>query len=265
MRQADVECNRPTRERNCGNQAGAMKLLIISDLHANWPALQAVAKSEQDLKGIICLGDIVNYGPHPMPCVDWVRDHVKPGWVVQGNHDRALGCDTGPRCSAPYRRLALEMQRYTRRQIGPAARDYLARLPTSTTQLLAGAVFFLCHAAPTDPLYAYIKPDDTRRWTRECEFAAGPDFLLVGHTHLPLICRIGRTTIVNPGSVGQPKDGDPRACYALWRDGDVTLHRVSYDVEEVARDLTTCAPPLAAQQLARILLAGGDPAPAVSV
>lgn len=241
-----------------------MKFLIISDLHANWPALLAVVQSEQDLNGIVCLGDIVNYGPHPMECITWVRDNVKPCWVVQGNHDRALGCDTGPRCSAPYRRLASEMQRYTRKQIDISARDYLTRLPTSATQLLAGAVFFLCHAAPTDPLYAYIKPDDTRRWVRECEFAAEPDFLLIGHTHLPLIRRLGRTTIVNPGSVGQPKDGDPRACYALWRDGDVTLHRVAYDVRAVARDLTACASATVAQQLAQILLAGGDLSPTVS-
>jgi len=239
-----------------------MQLLILSDIHANWHALSAVLAAEPQAEGVICLGDIVNYGPHPMPCIDWVRDHAKHGWVVQGNHDRALGCDEGSRCSTLYRRLAADMQRCTRRQISPAAKAYLSRLPTSFTQPIAGAVLFLCHAAPTEPLYTYIEPDDTRRWDRECRIAGQPDFLLVGHTHLPSIRRIGRTTIVNPGSVGQPKNGDPRACYALWCDGEVELRRVTYDVQSTARDLAACAPPKTAQRLTQVLLTGGDLPPA---
>ena len=239
-----------------------MQLLILSDIHGNWPALSAVLAAEPQANGVICLGDIVNYGPHPVPCVDWVHDNTKPGWVVQGNHDRALGCDEGPRCSTPYRELAADMQRFTRRQISLAAKDYLARLPTNTTQVLEGAVFFLCHAAPTEPLYAYIAPDDTKHWERECKFAGRPNFLLVGHTHLPIIHRIGRTTIVNPGSVGLPKNGDPRACYALWRDGDVVLRRVAYDVQSTVRDLAECATPDTALRLTQVLLTGGALPPA---
>lgn len=235
-----------------------MQLLILSDIHANWPALSAVLAAEPQVNGVICLGDIVNYGPHPARCVEWVHDHAKHGWVVQGNHDRALGCDEGPRCSAPYRGLAADMQRFTRKQINLAAKDYLARLPTNTTQSLGGGVFFLCHAVPTEPLYTYIAPDDARHWERECKFAGQPDFLLVGHTHLPMIKRIGRTTIVNPGSVGQPKNGDPRACYALWRDGEIELRRVIYDVESTVSDLAACATPRTAQQLAQVLMTGGN-------
>lgn len=235
-----------------------MQLLILSDIHANWPALHAVLAAEPQVNGVICLGDIVNYGPHPVPCIDWVRDHAKPGWVVQGNHDRALGCDEGPRCSAPYRQLAADMQRFTRKQISPAAKHYLARLPTNATQSLGGVIFFLCHAVPTEPLYAYVAPGDTKQWERECRFAGQPDFLLAGHTHLPMVHRIGRTTIVNPGSVGQPKNGDPRACYALWRDGEVDLRRATYDVRLTAGDLATCAPPRTARRLAEVLMTGGS-------
>jgi predicted phosphodiesterase len=150
------------------------------------------------------------------------------------------------------------MQRFTRKQISLAAKDYLARLPTNTTQSLGGSVFFLCHAVPTEPLYTYIAPDDAKHWERECKFAGQPDFLLVGHTHLPMIHRIGRTTIVNPGSVGQPKNGDPRACYALWRDGEIELRRVTYDVQSTVGDLAACATPRTAQQLAEILMTGGN-------
>jgi putative phosphoesterase len=235
-----------------------MQLLILSDIHANWPALSAVLASEPQVDGVICLGDIVNYGPHPAPCVKWARENAKPGWVVQGNHDRALGHDEEPRCSAPFSGLAADMQRYTRRLIDPAAKNYLASLPTDSRQLAAGAVFFLCHAIPTDPLYSYITPKDTARWSLECQFAGQPDFLLVGHTHVPSICRIGTTTVVNPGSVGQPKNGDPRACYALWCDGTVELRRVVYDVQSIVRELTTCAPPKTALQLTHVLLTGGD-------
>jgi predicted phosphodiesterase len=235
-----------------------MQLLILSDIHANWPALSAVLAAEPQVNGVVCLGDIVNYGPHPVPCIDWVHGHARPGWVVQGNHDRAVGRDEGPRCSAPYRELAADMQRYTRKQISLSARDYLARLPTNTTQVLAGAVFFLCHAVPTEPLYTYAAPDDTRHWERECMFAGQPTFLLVGHTHLPIILRLGRTTIVNPGSVGLPKNGDPRASYALWRDGEVELRRVAYDVQATARDLAACAPQETARRLTQVLLSGGD-------
>jgi diadenosine tetraphosphatase ApaH/serine/threonine PP2A family protein phosphatase len=73
-----------------------------------------------------------------------------------------------------------------------------------------------------------------------------------------MIHRIGRTTIVNPGSVGQPKNGDPRACYALWRDGEIELRRVTYDVQSTVGDLAACATPRTAQQLAEILMTGGN-------
>jgi protein phosphatase len=239
-----------------------MSLLILSDIHANWPALRAVIAAEPRVDAVACLGDIVNYGPHPTACIDWVRENATAGWVVQGNHDRALGCGESPRCSAAYRALAFDMQRYTEGRISPDAKDYLARLPIRATQPFEGAVIFMCHAAPSDPLYGYVAPDDIRQWERECALAGWPDFLLAGHTHLPFALRIGRTTIVNPGSVGQPKHGDPRSCYALWREGGVELRRVDYDFQSTAADLAACAPPEAALKLARILATGGDPTPA---
>ena len=236
-----------------------MKLLMTSDLHGNWPALLAVAQNEENVDGVACLGDIVNYGPNPAQCVEWVQSNVKVGWAVQGNHDRAVGCDEDPKCSGPYRKLAAEMQRYTRKQVRQAGRAFLARLPTSTTPVLkGGAIFFFCHAAPTDPLYAYVEQGDTKRWSRECEFAGYPDFLFCGHTHLPFICKIGRTTVVNPGSVGQPKGGDPCAHYAVWRDGEVTLRSVAYDIEKVVKDLDGCASAKTTAALASILRNGGN-------
>jgi len=235
-----------------------MKILILSDIHANWPALQAVLAAEPQVDGLIVLGDLVNYGPHPAECVRWARDNVPADWIVQGNHDRAVGCDEDPRCSAPYRLLAAAMQRYTVGRLDAAAKGYLVTLPACQTNTIGYARYFLCHAIPSDPIYGYLQLQDARaRWEREIHTAGRPDFLLVGHTHRPFISLIKSTLIVNPGSVGQPRDRDPRASYALWRDGDVMLRRAAYDVAAVAKDLVDCAPPDVALPLAGVLHTGG--------
>jgi predicted phosphodiesterase len=241
-----------------------MKILVLSDLHANWPALRAVLEAAADVDAIICLGDLVNYGPHPAECVRWARDETVPLWIVQGNHDRALGCDEDPRCSAPYRTLAAAMQSYTANQLTTAAKDYLAALPPCVTHTMKGARMFLCHAVPSDPLYCYAQADNADRWGRECEQTGHPDFLFVGHTHLPFIRKIGGTTVVNPGSVGQPKDGDSRASYALWQDAEVTLHRVVYDIAAVTHDLAAAVSPKVSIPLSGVLLTGGHFSPSLT-
>jgi len=236
-----------------------MKLLLISDLHANWPALQAVLSAAPSVDGVVCLGDLVNYGPHPAECVRWARTETIPVWIVQGNHDRAIGRDEDPRCSAPYRPLAAVMQRYTAGHLDAKAKTYLAGLPATTTVALGRTRLFLCHATPSNPHYAYLPPDAApARWEAELTAAGQPDFLLVGHTHLSFVFRVGRTTIVNPGSVGQPKGGDPRAAYAIWQDGRITLKRAAYDIEAVAADLVACAPAEVAAQLVGVLRTGGE-------
>jgi len=235
-----------------------MKLLILSDIHANWPALQAVLAAEPQVDGLIVLGDLVNYGPHPVECVRWAQANVSPQWIVQGNHDRAVGCDEDPRCSAPYRVLAAAMQRFTAGRLDAAAKGYLADLPAFQTTAMGNARCFLCHAIPSDPIYGYLQLRDPRaRWESEVQKAGRPDFLLVGHTHRPFVRLIQTTLVVNPGSVGQPRDGDPRASYALWSEGGVALRRAAYDVAAVAKDLVDCAPPEVALPLAGVLHKGG--------
>lgn len=239
-----------------------MKFLILSDIHGNWPALRAVLAAAPEVDAILCLGDLVNYGPHPVECVRWARDETVPLWIVQGNHDRAFGCDEDPRCSGPYRPLAAAMQHATATKLSDNAKHYLASLPTMVEQTFSGVRCVLCHATPSDPLYAYLPPGaESKKWAVEVARAGAPDFLFVGHTHLPFTLEIDGTVIVNPGSVGQPKTGDPRACCAIWDNDKVTLHRVAYDVQAVARDLEACVPGETAAQLIQILLTGGEPAP----
>lgn len=235
-----------------------MKILVVSDIHANWPALQAVLAAERKVDGVVCLGDLVNYGPRPAECVSWAQANVDPGWIVQGNHDRALGCDEDPRCSTPYRHLAAVMQRHNAERLDAEAKEYLAALVPVQTNQLGNARCLLCHAMPSEPLYGYLERQAPRdRWEAEIRMAGRPDFLLLGHTHIPFARLLGSTMIVNPGSVGQPKGGDPRAAYALLQDGEVILKRAAYDVEAVAMDLSDCAPPAIGRALANVLRTGG--------
>lgn len=214
-----------------------MKMLIVSDIHGNWPALRAVLEAEPKFDQILCLGDLVNYGPQPVECVTWAKEAASEAIVLQGNHDRALGLNLDPHCSAAYKTLAAATQPITQRMLTPELKAFLAELRPLRRFQLGKAKCFACHASARDPLYHYLPAEgDLTTWEFEWFAAKRPDFLFYGHTHLPVTTSFNHTTIVNPGSVGQPKDGDPRAAYAIWKNGQVTLRRVAYDVEE-----TICA------------------------
>ncbi|HVU07948.1 MAG TPA: metallophosphoesterase family protein [Verrucomicrobiae bacterium] len=236
-----------------------MKVLIISDVHGNWPALRTVLETESDARQIICLGDLVNYGPMPVECVAWARENPS-ALFLQGNHDRALGLDTDPHCSTAYAALAAATQRFTERLLAPELKEFLAGLKPSARFQMGKTICFACHATPKDPLYHYMPPNAAvTLWESEIIVAQHPDFLLFGHTHLPMRTRFRRTLVVNPGSVGQPKDGDPRAAYAIWEDGDVTLRRTAYDIEETVRAYEGLGlEPHIEHTLCEVLRTGGD-------
>jgi predicted phosphodiesterase/NTP pyrophosphatase (non-canonical NTP hydrolase) len=213
-----------------------MKILLISDVHGNWPGLQAVLAAQPQVNQILCLGDLVNYGPQPAECVAWAMRRLTSDWLVQGNHDRAVALDEGSRSSAAYQALAVATQAASKQVLTAEMKQFLAGLQPLQRFQLDSAICVACHAVPSDPLYFYL-PEITpiRLWESELNKVNYPDFLFVGHTHVPMKTRFRRTLVVNPGSVGQPKDGDPRAAYALWNDGEVTHHRVAYDVEKTVR------------------------------
>jgi protein phosphatase len=108
--------------------------------------------------------------------------------------------------------------------------DFLATRPTTAWITLGGVRFQLCHATPSDPLYTYLPPSARDAWEEEMR-AVEADVLLVGHTHLPMVLRFGDKTVVNPGSVGLPRERDPRASFAIIEDGVPRLEKVEYDVE----------------------------------
>lgn len=208
-----------------------MKITLISDVHANLAALRAFP--ERDYDESWCVGDLVDYGPRPREVVQELRRRAH--LIVSGNHDYAAGYNEDPRCSAPYRRLAGETLRYTRNLCSDDDLQFLRGLPRFQERLVGSTRFYVVHATPTDPLFAY-SPEGSDRWVAEAE-AIEADVLVVGHTHTPFIRVVGSTTIVNPGSLGQPKTGRPLACYAIWEDGDVSLKEYEYPIAETIRDI----------------------------
>jgi len=201
-----------------------MRVLIISDLHANLEALRALPS---DFDRLWVLGGLVNYGPDPAPVIEFVRE--KAAIVVRGNHDHAVGFDLDPQCSARSRDMAEETRQYTLSVLNEEQRNYLRELPLQATVSVEGTRFSMCHATPSDPLFEY-RTEDSPLWLTD-EVVPGIDLQLTGHAHIPFRRYLGKRRIVNPGSAGQPKHGRPEACYAIWQDGVITFGSAAYDVE----------------------------------
>jgi putative phosphoesterase len=207
-----------------------MKILIISDLHANLEALAAIPKGFDQLW---VLGDLVNYGPNPSEVIEFVRENA--AIVVRGNHDHSLAFDEDPRCSPRFRAMADETRTYTRSVLSEGQREYLRSLPLKAAVDVDKTAFLMCHAVPADPLFEYRR-EESPEWLAD-EVGPGVDLELVGHTHLPFRRSLEDRLIVNPGSVGQPKHGRAEACYATWQDGRITLEAAEYDVERTVEKL----------------------------
>lgn len=215
-----------------------MSVLILSDIHANIDALLAVEadvlRRQDHFDQIWVLGDLVDYGAAPAEVIRWVRDHATR--LVRGNHDHAVG--TGEDCrSAPlYHDLAVATREYFRARLSSKDLAYLAGLPLQLTVTLAsGRQAVLVHASPRDQLFGYVPTDAPDAiWRAALDPARSASFVFVGHTHDQFTRTIDGTTVVNPGSVGLPKDGDPRAEYAIFDDGDLDLRRVAYDTDRAA-------------------------------
>jgi putative phosphoesterase len=201
-----------------------MKIVVISDVHGNFDALSALPELGDELW---VLGDLVNYGPTPAEVVGFVRAHSEV--VIRGNHDHAVGFDVDPRCTPRYAEMADTTMQYSKSCLDGEALAYLHDLPLTRVLERDGRKFFLCHAIPSNPLYGYC-PADSELWSAELE-QVDADFLLVGHTHTPFIRKIGGKTIVNPGSLGQPKTGKADACYAVWENRKLELKQFAYPVQ----------------------------------
>lgn len=214
-----------------------MRVLLVSDVHANWLTLLALQRAEPEPAAVLFAGDAVGYGPDPAPCVRWLSANARA--AVRGDHDEAVAAGSGlsGRPSA-WQEAAAESLAWTARVIGPADRAALAAWPLTTEVELGGERFYLCHGTPTDPLHgelhAATAPEAELRALFE-PVQAG--VIVLGHTHLPALRQLGKQLIVNPGSLGQPRYGVPDPTYAVWDDGRLQIHHLHYDHAAVAQRL----------------------------
>jgi diadenosine tetraphosphatase ApaH/serine/threonine PP2A family protein phosphatase len=240
-----------------------VRYAILSDIHGNLEALRAVlGDCRERADGVLCLGDTVGYGADPLPCVELIA--AQAGAIVAGNHEYAVA---GRLDLAWFNRYARAAAEWTRERLDDDHRDYLAALPLVAE--VADAT--LVHASPAQPdEWDYVV-------TAEDGFAVFGDFAtrwcFVGHSHTPGVWSLGsagpehhpgtvslqsergRRYLVNVGSVGQPRDRDPRAAYVVWDAdaGRVEVRRVTYDVPEARRKIAEAGLP---QFLADRLAAG---------
>jgi diadenosine tetraphosphatase ApaH/serine/threonine PP2A family protein phosphatase len=226
----------------------ATRVAVISDIHANWHALEAVleAVEREEPDELWCLGDLVGYGPRPNPCC--VAVERRAALSLAGNHDLGvlgvldLGEFTGD---------AVVAARWTRGVLAEGSRAFLQSLQSSGRR--EGAELF--HASPRDPVWEYVLSAETAGAALELTEAP---LVLVGHSHVPLAITLedgvldggvapgGTETplgpgrrLLNPGSVGQPRDGDPRAAWLLldFDAGNASFRRVEYDVARTQEEI----------------------------
>jgi diadenosine tetraphosphatase ApaH/serine/threonine PP2A family protein phosphatase len=226
--------------------AGARLTCVISDVHANLPALDAVLRAASDAgaDSYLFLGDVVGYGPYPAECIERLRA-LPRAVLLRGNHDHAI---SSGELDFGMNSLARTVARWTRERLQSEHLSWLGSLRVEYSE----PEWLAVHGAPKDParLFAYVYEltyeDNLAHLKRE-----GVPLCFCGHTHVPMVYAeldampvklarpqtlersFGRPLLINPGSVGQPRDGDPRASFALWdrQSGRVDFRRIAYDIE----------------------------------
>ena len=217
-----------------------MKIAVISDIHANLPALNATLKflSTQKIDRIICLGDVVGYGPFPNECIELVKEHCQH--VMMGNHDQAA---LGMGDVNYFNEYALEVILWTRERLTAYNKGFLENLPFTFSD---GNQLYV-HSSPFEPQeWHYILDEHEARANLKSTDAR---LIFIGHSHIPLVfseqegfletellpLELDRDRyIVNVGSIGQPRNGDPRATFVIYDDQSDNLEyiRINYDVDE---------------------------------
>lgn len=229
-----------------------MKRAVISDIHGNLEALQTVLAhiKDQYVDEIFCLGDVIGYGPKPCQCLDHVMEHCKV--ALLGNHDQGAlfdpeGFNSGAERAIFWTRDQLEQVIGDRDQVDQRW-DFLGGLP----RIHRDGKWLYVHGSARNPVNEYVFPEDIYNQKKmEKLFSLIPQGCFQGHTHVPGVFTESRNFVtpeetnyvyevadqkfmVNVGSVGQPRDGDPRACYVIQEDERITFHRVEYDIDATA-------------------------------
>lgn len=220
------------------------RVAVITDIHANMPALHAVLARIDELRieTIVCGGDLVGYGPHPNEVCRLLEDWAVP--TIHGNYDYAIGRDLED-CGCAYqteheRELGQRSVDWTLAQTSDHAKAYLRSLPFDLRFEVGAADVHLVHGSPRK-VNEYLFEDKSDRLFERLAATEVGDALVFGHTHKPWKRTFDDVLFVNCGSVGKPKDGDPRAAFAIldWNGMTVEarIERVAYDTESVAREV----------------------------
>lgn len=206
-----------------------MRIGLISDIHSNQPALESVLAALGDVDLLLCAGDIVGYYADPNEVCNRLRG--LEAIIVRGNHDAYV---LGALVPAAEHRAASRTD-WTRETLSPANRAWLAALPTEHRLEIDGLQICLRHASPWDE-ETYLYPDSPQLSEIELD---DQDILVLGHTHHPMIHRATSGLIVNPGSVGQPRDRNPSPAYAILDSisHEVSFRRSEYDVASLQERL----------------------------
>ena len=220
-----------------------MRLAFLSDIHSNHPALLNVIDDIEDqcVDKTYCLGDLVGYGPHPNKVIDTIRHMECP--TIMGNYDEGVGFERGE-CGCAYvtdeeKINGQESIDWTMEHVTPDNKEFLRNLLSKLEFTVDGYRFLLIHGSPrriNEYLYEDRPEGSLSRILEPLEI----DVMICGHTHKQYHRQVESIHIINDGSVGKPKDGDPRACYAIVDTGEgisVTFRRVEYPIELVSEQI----------------------------
>lgn len=199
-----------------------VRVAVIADIHSNLEALEAVLEDAKSAEETWCLGDVVGYGPNPNECCEIVKKKAK--YCIAGNHDWGV---LGKAELSWFNVFAVEAIKITRRIIEEKNKKFLENLP----KIKKLREIVLVHGSVKNPIYEYIFRDDE---ARDAFKNFSEKICFVGHTHRPATFKKNSRRIINPGAVGQPRDGDPRASYGLFDDQKLTFEfrRVAYPIEK---------------------------------
>ncbi len=227
-------------------------IAVLGDVHANLAAFEAVLEATRGVDAYVFLGDYVGYGPQPREVLALARELVAGHrwWSVIGNHDRyALAGEhswDGVEVTS-----GGEWEAWTSEQLSAQDRAFLEALPGALTVELPGTsgASVTAHVEHNLPgAHRYLRPGTPEHEIAPLVSRREAELFLFGHSHVVIDRTVAGKRIINPGSVGQPRDGCPDAAYALWRPAGVTFHRLAYDVERTVRALE--AMPMSREQTA---------------
>jgi predicted phosphodiesterase len=235
-----------------------VRYLLISDLHSNDEALTAVFNrvKRKRFDRVVCLGDFVGYAADPNKVLDRIRTMPRTTLSIRGNHDKVVsGADPGEMFNPP----ALYAARWTAERLSKENLEFLRRLPTGPS--LVDDLFVVCHGSPLDEdAYIFSDFDASMNFVHMNRLSPGIDLCFFGHSHIPSVFTLepngirveairgaratlklepGKKYLINPGSVGQPRDRNPKASYAIFDASDRTVRfdRVPYDVQATRRKI----------------------------